>query len=124
MQIEVTRLDKKIVFRFLPQPTGISVLIVANAKEEILWRLSPVQMQPINALNAQLTSIPPVPDEQITPLIPFELGNYRPLEEVIYGEVPDGYKERQGASPLEPGEKYCVTCFGEGLDHSGAFFLA
>ncbi|HEV8579131.1 MAG TPA: hypothetical protein VGX68_08610 [Thermoanaerobaculia bacterium] len=48
-----------------------------------------------------------------------------PVSRVVYGEVPDGYRQVQEPRPLTPGEKYCVVVFGEEVFDLGRdFFVA
>lgn len=36
----------------------------------------------------------------------------RPITRVVYGQVPDGYRQVQKARPLVHGETYCIVVFG------------
>lgn len=40
--------------------------------------------------------------------------SYPPVSHVVYGEVPEGYRETMKARPLARGRKYYILVFGEG----------
>ena len=123
IQVSVVFTEGKVVFEF-EQPMGFSTLLVASSREQMMWKVLPLTMQPAEVLNARMFGAP-VPSSVMNKVASAVIDEAEdpPVTRVVYGEVPQGYWERAKALPLQPGEKYCVHVVGRGLERGGEYFI-
>ena len=132
ISIEVT-VGTRIVFKFA-EPVSVETLLVANASEDVLWDILAEEFQPIPVIDAsfRIWPINEAPPELLALLNDvrerddLELATNgprkRPLSEIVYGELPSGYREKTPAKTLLPGE-YNVMFFGEQGRGAAHFFV-
>ncbi|HEX9407860.1 MAG TPA: hypothetical protein VF975_11125 [Thermoanaerobaculia bacterium] len=124
MKIDITRTNGSIAFELQP-PAGFVTLVVSNAKEEVLWELEPEGMQAAEIIDAKMFTMR-VPSSVVNvakKIAPSSPPEYPAVSRIVYGQVPDGYRELAPASTLKPGEEYAVLVMGCGLDHGGKHFF-
>lgn len=129
-----------VIFRF-SAPISIISLCVVNEQEEELWDLiadvyKPALASeggPIEEVSAQIWPIAEAPPVLLDMLAQIEEREDRrlreegprtaPIGEVVYGQLPAGYRETRAARPLTPGE-YAVLVFGEQGQAHARFTIA
>jgi hypothetical protein len=128
VQIRVLKIAGSVTFEF-SRPIGFDFLVVSNAEERVFWELKPLSMHPAQILESHMFGVR-VPAafedaarETMKEIAGYDGGGEPPVDRVVYGEVPSGYREVVRATPLLPGEKYCVFVFGEGFEKGGEYFF-
>jgi hypothetical protein len=117
----------QIVFRF-PLALSIRMLLVANAAKEVLWEFITDEAQevPVSGIRSgssfQYWRVDEAPPEilamasRVQERLDRELEERGPrkppLDQVTYGQLPSGYREKTLPKPLKPGE-YNVLIFAE-----------
>jgi hypothetical protein len=121
----------RITFRF-PSSLSITSLVVTNSHEDIVWQFIAEEFQPVETVGGSFQSWPidQAPPELLKMVADIQAKADRelaqrgprktPMSEVMYGELPDGYREESPPLPLVPGE-YNVLVFGEQGSASARF---
>lgn len=105
------------VFR-LSEPVRLYVLAVSDTDGRIVWKISPSafhrnEIVASRFFSVEMESIPDwvqrgIKDKSANPTADVPL-----LESIVYGMVPEGYKQSSPARPLEPATEYYVIAMGE-----------
>jgi hypothetical protein len=128
--ISVEQVHSDYVIRF-SEPLGLYVLAVATARGDIVWKVTPLAFRRNEFVSGAFLSV----DPQAVPVaiqkyveemrdVATSNADVPQLQAVIYGEVPDGYKERDPARALERGTKYHVIAMGSSGDATAVFTVA
>jgi hypothetical protein len=128
INLKVSFVDGKVVFDFGDDPIGFFTLFVASSRDETMWDVTPLSVQPVSVLESKMFGVR-VPQEigdamlkQILPDTEDE-PRYPLVHRVTYGQVPEGYREAVKAVPLIHGETYCVQVWGQGFfERTGQYF--
>jgi hypothetical protein len=130
IHLSVSAIDGNVVFEFGDLPIGFFSLFVASSQDETMWDITPLSVQPMPIVESRMFGVR-VPQETGDAMLRETLRDsedepqYPPVSRVIYGQVPDGYREAAKALPLISGETYCVQVWGqEFFDRTGQHFTA
>jgi len=125
MKVDVNRTNGSIIFELQP-PSSFVTLVVSNAREEVQWEVEPEGMQAAEIIDAKMLTVR-VPSTVVgvaKKIAPSQQpSDYPAVSRIVYGEVPDGYRERAPARVLKAGEEYAILVMGTGLDHGGKRFF-
>ncbi len=124
---------EQIIFRF-ETPLSLMEFVVAGRDEDIVWEFMASEFQPTPIESGSFRSWPinEAPPEMVAMLSQIqEREDHRlqtegprkpPLSEVVYGNIPAGYREETPAKALRPGE-YNVLVFAEQGQGSARFTI-
>ncbi len=116
-----------VAFDVQPRSSGFCTLFVASSDEQMMWDVAPIEAEPTPVLASKVVGmrLPSAVVRAVTDTLTnaFEgEREYPPVTRIIYGEVPNGYRQQAPAIPLVRGERYCVQVFGRGFDRAAQFF--
>jgi hypothetical protein len=122
--IAIEQVAEGYVIRF-SRPVPVYLLAVATAEGVIVWKITPLGFKRNDVvgsafLSAEVSVLPGVVHN-------WESLRHAPaaavpdVESVIYGSVPEGYKEITPARPLKRGTKYHVISMGARGDATAVF---
>lgn len=131
MSVEV---GERVTF-FLAEPLSITSFVVSDGHDEPVWEIIASEFQPIETEGGSFQSWPidqaPLELlrllEQVAQRAEQELADHGPrrppLSSVVYGLLPNGYREQCPPQPLARGQ-YHVIAFGEQGTARASFIIA
>jgi hypothetical protein len=115
-------------FTFAQPVTLYTFIIAAKNDGEVMWEVSPASMQPFRAARARFKAIPLADAdseffERVHNAANAARASDLPLRAITYGEIPEGYRQRQDAMQLQGGATYNVIMIAK-EGHATATFIA
>lgn len=122
LTVQVTISEGLLAFELSP-PIGFDFLVVSDSNHHVFWELKPTSMQPAPIIAEDFYSVAVSPDTaaKMMALTKTALDN-PPVARVVYGVVPQGYREVVSATALQSGETYCIFIFGDGPERAWEYF--
>lgn len=104
--------------------------MISNAAGHVSWELKPESLQRVPVLDAAMIGmrVPVELQSEVGELVR-DIGRAHSetddpeVTRIIYGEIPSGYREVVGATPLRGGETYCVFMWGDGFEATREYFV-
>jgi hypothetical protein len=129
LEVRISRRNDSLAFEF-SREISFDFFVISNAEEHVFWELKPESMRPAPVLEAAMfgAQVPVELQRQIGEAIR-DLASTHPANDdpvvtrIVYGEVPVGYREVVGVSPLRRGEKYCAFVWGDGFEATREYFV-
>jgi hypothetical protein len=127
MEVRIQRRAETVIFEFRPKPFGFFKLSVASRTER-MWGLVPMMAETVHVIEADMIAVRGSRElvTAVTQTLEETAGSrlvYPPLSGIVYGQVPEGYRETMKARLLVRGEEYCVLVHGQGFDTTRGYFL-
>lgn len=125
MDVTVLQHNGSIVFELQPA-TGFVTFVVSSEDEQVQWELKPLSLRPAAVIDSKMVTlrVPTFLNGVVQNIAQSDEPEYPALSRVVYGEVPEGYRQLAPADRLERGREYAVLILGRGLDGGGSRFIA
>lgn len=129
LEVKISRPNNSLAFEF-SREISFDFFVISNAEEHVFWELKPESMQRVPVVDAAMfgAQVPVELQGQISEALRDIAGTHGASNDpavgrIVYGEVPAGYREVVGATPLRAGEKYCAFVWGEGFEATREYFV-
>lgn len=129
LEVKISRPNNSLAFEF-SREISFDFFVISNAEEHVFWELKPESMQRVPVVDAAMfgAQVPVELQGQTSEALRAIAGTHIASDDpvvsrIVYGEVPAGYREVVGATPLRAGEKYCAFVWGEGFEATREYFV-